>query len=52
MDRPKNTAEAKHLTHSLLKERVRKRPTDDNRKLLKDYENTDLKRETINMRSA
>jgi hypothetical protein len=52
MDRPKNDAETKHLTHGLLKERLRKRPTDDNRHILKEYESTDLKRESIQMRST
>ncbi len=52
MDRPKNDAEAKHLTHGLLKERLRKRPNDDNRQILKEYESTDLKRERISTRSV
>jgi len=51
MDRPKTVGEAKNLTHNLLKERLRKRPTDDNRQILKEYESTDLKRERITARS-
>jgi hypothetical protein len=51
MARKMSVSEAKQFTHNALKDRAARKPTAENKELLRSYEKTDLKRETIHLRS-